>query len=162
MSVHVLSASGLKACDLNGLSDPYCVVTTRPESKPKKAKTIVKKKTLNPVWSEVFVFEVDGAESLSFVVKDWDFAGRNELCGTAEVDLSELALRNEEKRTLCLPLTDKGELRVALEFQDRSCLFGLDVQTVCFNEKTDVPIIVTKCIQAVESHGLDRGGMRVM
>ena len=39
---------------VTGLSDPYCVVSVIPTSKPSKAKTKVKKETLNPTWQEVF------------------------------------------------------------------------------------------------------------
>ena len=47
---------GLAACDRNGLSDPYVVISIIPDKKS-SLQTMIKKKTLNPEWNEVFQFE---------------------------------------------------------------------------------------------------------
>ena len=46
----VLNGRGLASKDINGFSDPYCIL----KIKEQKFKTEVKKKTLNPSWFEMF------------------------------------------------------------------------------------------------------------
>lgn len=56
--VSVLDATDLPAMDLSGTSDPYVKVFILPEKK-KKFETKVHRKTLNPVFNEVFIFKVE-------------------------------------------------------------------------------------------------------
>ena len=53
LQVRLKGASGLRGADLNGLSDPYAVLTLR--GVKHKSKTI--SKSLNPRWDETFSFE---------------------------------------------------------------------------------------------------------
>ena len=50
-----LKGKELAACDSNGLSDPYCMLTILPDNK--RQHTSVKKKTINPVWNQLVVFD---------------------------------------------------------------------------------------------------------
>ena len=69
-TVHVVRATGLLAADKGGTSDPYVVVQA---AGGKKAKTSVKKKTLDPEWDETLELSVlDAAAPLSFTVWDHD------------------------------------------------------------------------------------------
>ncbi len=54
LEVYIKSGSTLVVRDKNGASDPYCEVSVGDLS----LKTDVKKKTLNPVWNEMFDFSV--------------------------------------------------------------------------------------------------------
>lgn len=59
-----------------------------------KKKTHVKKRTLNPVYNESFVFEVPADEDLrnmavEFLVLDWDRVTKNEVIGRLELGLNE-------------------------------------------------------------------------
>ena len=70
VTVRVVRATGLLAGDKNGSSDPYVVVQS---AGGKKAKTSVKKKTLDPEWDETLELSVlDAAAPLSFTVWDHD------------------------------------------------------------------------------------------
>ena len=72
VSVRVVRATGLLAADKGGTSDPYVVVQS---AGGKKAKTSVKKKTLEPEWDETLELSVlDAAAPLSFAVWDHDKA----------------------------------------------------------------------------------------
>ena len=69
-TVRVVRATGLLAADKGGTSDPYVVVQS---AGGKKAKTSVKKKTLEPEWDETLDLTVhDLAAPLSLTVMDYD------------------------------------------------------------------------------------------
>lgn len=53
----VIQAEELPALDMGGTSDPYVKVYLLPDKK-KKFETKVHRKTLNPVFNEIFVFKV--------------------------------------------------------------------------------------------------------
>jgi len=65
VQVTLVSAKDLLALDLNGLSDPYCVlgfVHDKNEKLPKGSqKSKVVQKSLTPVWNESFVIALPGA-----------------------------------------------------------------------------------------------------
>lgn len=67
--VTVVGGRDLKSCDLNGLSDPYCVLSLGAT----KCKTKPQEKTLYPRWNEKFLFVIPPEDqSLSVVVWDKD------------------------------------------------------------------------------------------
>jgi Ca2+-dependent lipid-binding protein len=70
----VLAARGLRAADRNGLSDPYVVVRVGSE----KSVTATREGTLNPAFSETFVFSARAVaeacrESSRVFVEVWDW-----------------------------------------------------------------------------------------
>ena len=82
LRVTVKGASGLKAADRSGFSDPYCKVMLG-ESKEIEAtaqKTKTMKKTLEPTWDETFRFpgtlKALANEQLLLKVYDWDQIGK--------------------------------------------------------------------------------------
>ena len=82
LRVTVKGASGLKAADRSGFSDPYCKVMLGEskdiEATAQKTKTI--KKTLDPMWDETFRFpgtlKALANEQLLLKVYDWDQIGK--------------------------------------------------------------------------------------
>eukprot|EP00013_Stygamoeba_regulata_P030033 CAMPEP_0177665350 /NCGR_PEP_ID=MMETSP0447-20121125/21004_1 /TAXON_ID=0 /ORGANISM="Stygamoeba regulata, Strain BSH-02190019" /LENGTH=107 /DNA_ID=CAMNT_0019171431 /DNA_START=392 /DNA_END=715 /DNA_ORIENTATION=- len=74
--------------DIEGTSDPYCILSVGPQ----KVKTKVKKKTLNPVWNEQFMFNIAdcAAETLLVHVMDKDLFTNDDSMGTAEISLKGL------------------------------------------------------------------------
>lgn len=90
MTVTAVSASGLKAADKSGTSDPYCVFTINGE---KVHKTEIYKKQLNPVFkNESFVAPVISRNKAKFEVKiyDWDQFGSNELLAEGTIPIADL------------------------------------------------------------------------
>lgn len=151
--VHVQSAEDLKSCDLNGFSDPYFKIICRETAKKARTDTIMK--TLNPVWNESISLPVADTTELDIEVWDWDRIGSNDLCGKASFNLCDANVSTGFRTpTITIPLDTQGVVKFALEFHDRSCLFGLDIDTVCVREHASVPIIVTKCIAVIEAFGL--------
>lgn len=91
LTVVVLKARNLPKMDITGLSDPYVkIYMLYNNQRIAKKKTHVKKRTLNPVFNESFVFDVpcnEGLEniSLEFLVLDWDRVTKNEVIGRLEL-----------------------------------------------------------------------------
>lgn len=91
LTVVVLKARNLPKMDITGLSDPYIkVYLLYNNQRIAKKKTHVKKRTLNPVYNESFLFDVPYNEglqniSLEFLVLDWDRMTKNEVIGRLEI-----------------------------------------------------------------------------
>lgn len=87
--VKIHKAEDLPAKDFSGSSDPYVKIYLLPERKTKH-QTKVHRKTLNPVFDEVFLFPVAYAElhtrKLHFSVYDFDRFSRHDLIGQVVVD----------------------------------------------------------------------------
>merc|ERR1712173_464113 len=92
LTVVVLKARNLPKMDITGLSDPYVkIYLLHKDQRISKKKTHVKKRTLNPVFNESFVFELPHLEeglkniSLEFMLLDWDRVTKNEVIGRLEL-----------------------------------------------------------------------------
>ncbi|KAK3535054.1 hypothetical protein QTP70_002584 [Hemibagrus guttatus] len=87
--VKIHKAEDLPAKDFSGTSDPYVKIYLLPERKTKH-QTKVHRKTLNPVFDEVFLFPVTYGElharKLHFSVYDFDRFSRHDLIGQVVVD----------------------------------------------------------------------------
>uniref|UniRef100_A0A1B6LZE9 C2 domain-containing protein n=1 Tax=Graphocephala atropunctata TaxID=36148 RepID=A0A1B6LZE9_9HEMI len=92
LTVVVLKARNLPKMDVTGLADPYVkMYLICNGQRIAKKKTHVKKRTLNPVFNESFVFEIpSGTEgldnvNLEFLLLDWDRVTKNEVIGRLEL-----------------------------------------------------------------------------
>lgn len=91
LTVVVLKARNLPKVDITGLCDPYVkIYLLYNNQRIAKKKTHIKKRTINPVFNESFVFEVpynEGLDNLSleFLVLDWDRVTKNEVVGRLEL-----------------------------------------------------------------------------
>ncbi|XP_036441506.1 synaptotagmin-9 [Colossoma macropomum] len=87
--VKIHRAQDLPAKDFSGTSDPYVKIYLLPDRKTKH-QTKVHRKTLNPVFDEVFLFPVAYAElpsrKLHFTVYDFDRFSRHDIIGQVVVD----------------------------------------------------------------------------
>jgi len=88
LTVVVLKARNLPKMDITGLSDPYVkIYLLHKEQRISKKKTHVKKRTLNPVFNESFVFDLPRTDNglgdiqLEFALLDWDRVTKNEVIG---------------------------------------------------------------------------------
>lgn len=93
LGVVVLKARNLPKMDITGLSDPYVkIYLLYNGQRIAKKKTHVKKRTLNPVFNESFLFDVPYNEglqniSLELLLLDWDRMTKNEVIGRLEIGL---------------------------------------------------------------------------
>ncbi|ODM97371.1 Synaptotagmin-11 [Orchesella cincta] len=95
LSVVVLKARNLPQMDVTGLADPYVKLYLLYDGQRiAKKKTHIKKRTLNPVFNESFVFDLPPAASqsstldkvaLQVLVLDWDRVTKNEVIGRLEL-----------------------------------------------------------------------------
>lgn len=87
--VKIHRAQDLPAKDFSGTSDPYVKIYLLPDRKTKH-QTKVHRKTLNPVFDEVFLFPVGYGElptrKLHFSVYDFDRFTRHDIIGQVVVD----------------------------------------------------------------------------
>ncbi|KAL4622728.1 synaptotagmin-9-like isoform X1 [Arapaima gigas] len=87
--VKIHKAMDLPAKDFSGSSDPYVKIYLLPDRKTKH-QTKVHRKTLNPVFDEVFLFPVPYADlpsrKLHFSVYDFDRFSRHDIIGQVVVD----------------------------------------------------------------------------
>ncbi|KAF6731199.1 Synaptotagmin-9 [Oryzias melastigma] len=122
--VKIHKAEDLPAKDFSGTSDPYVKIYLLPERKTKH-QTKVHRKTLNPIFDEVFLFPVAYSElptrKLHFTVYDFDRFSRHDIIGQVVVDnFLELADFPRETK-LCLDIqyvssdnVDLGDLMFSL------------------------------------------------
>lgn len=85
-TIKVVSAEDLKACDVNGLSDPYVVLSDEHGRRVAKTRTIWG--DLNPRWDETFDVSTTGSLWLAATVWDRDRLVKNhDLCGRCYLKL---------------------------------------------------------------------------
>jgi len=88
LTVVILKARNLPKMDITGMSDPYVkIYLLHKDQRISKKKTHVKKRTLNPVFNESFVFDLPRTDNgladvtLEFALLDWDRVTKNEVIG---------------------------------------------------------------------------------
>ena len=85
-TIKIVSAEDLKPCDVNGLSDPYVVLSDEHGRRIAKTRTIWG--DLNPRWDETFDVSTTGSLWLAATVWDRDrMVTNHDLCGRCYVKL---------------------------------------------------------------------------
>lgn len=85
-SVKIAEATDLKACDMNGKSDPYVILKLDQNPKP-LGKTITIFSDLNPIWNETFEITTNQASTLSLTVWDDNAYQDHSICGRTSISL---------------------------------------------------------------------------
>ncbi|EGD81059.1 hypothetical protein PTSG_11002 [Salpingoeca rosetta] len=125
---------------------------------PHRARAVITKRTSYEQQPSLTV-GIEGAKFLKVIVADLLTFGRESVVGTATIDLQQLAIAVGSTRTLSLPLSPQGEVKVWIRFLGSRPMFGVDLQAITQREGTTVPRIVTRCIRAVEEAGLGVEGI---
>ena len=111
----------LVAADLNGKSDPYCVIKFGEHT----WKSMIKKKTLDPEWdvldpvSPIFSFKVPSGRNLKleFTVFDHDMIGKDDFLGGLILDLSLWPINTSQDRWWKLENIKSGEIKVKVSVE---------------------------------------------
>ncbi|KAM5125789.1 protein unc-13 homolog D-like [Mantella aurantiaca] len=147
VKVTVKQAKGILGKDVSGFSDPYCLlgivicedgssrdVSPNPERRHKQKavvryslpedqthRTQVKAQTLNPVWEETFIMEVEDTEHAKFTMDMWDYDDVE----SVKTKLGELTDLHGLKRIFKDARKDKGQDdflgNVVLQIRDLKC-----------------------------------------
>eukprot|EP00013_Stygamoeba_regulata_P003879 CAMPEP_0177632226 /NCGR_PEP_ID=MMETSP0447-20121125/2173_1 /TAXON_ID=0 /ORGANISM="Stygamoeba regulata, Strain BSH-02190019" /LENGTH=429 /DNA_ID=CAMNT_0019133769 /DNA_START=286 /DNA_END=1575 /DNA_ORIENTATION=+ len=84
--VNVLEAANVFPADFNGKSDPYCILKYGGQ----EGRTCVRSGTLNPIWGNLFEFDIVLGEKLSLFMMDKDLVGADDPIGEIELCPDEL------------------------------------------------------------------------
>ncbi|KAJ4454967.1 hypothetical protein PAPYR_10211 [Paratrimastix pyriformis] len=129
MSLTVHSATGIRASDSSGASDPYCIVTAGRAQK----RTCVINKTQNPNWQQTFYFYFDEMDKVKLTVCDWDRTTDDDILGSAEIPLAPIARDGTLVTFPHLPLAGpraQGEINVDVSIRAYRDGFDKDLSSL--------------------------------
>ena len=114
-TIKIVEGEDLKACDINGLSDPYVVLGD--EYQKRLGKTRIIYSNLNPRWEESFDVTTQGPLNMIATVWDWDALGDHDCVGRTSIKLDPSHFSDFMPREYWLDLDTQGRLllRVSME-----------------------------------------------
>jgi len=121
VDIRVIDGIDLVSEDLNGTSDPYCIVR---QSEHKKQKTTIKKETLNPTWNELIHFGVSDPVTDLMIIEVWDHDSliSDDFLGYVPIDLSLLPKGVEVVTSENLSFVAHGKIHIGITARG----FGLE------------------------------------
>jgi C2 domain len=147
-TIKIIEAEDLKACDINGLSDPYVVIGD--EFQKRLAKTRVVYSNLNPRWDETFDIVTQGPLNIVATIWDWDTLGDHDCVGRTSLKLDPSHFRDFLPREYWMDLDTQGRLllRVSMEGErdDIQFYFGKAFRALKRTEKEMTRTITDKVI----------------
>ncbi|KAF2150630.1 C2 domain-containing protein [Myriangium duriaei CBS 260.36] len=114
-TIKIIEGEDLKACDMNGLSDPYVVLGD--EYQKRLAKTRIISATLNPRWDETVDIITSGPLNIIATIWDWDALGDHDCVGRTTLKLDPSHFNDFLPKEYWLDLDTQGRLllRVSME-----------------------------------------------
>lgn len=150
-TIKIVEAENLKACDMNGLSDPYVVLGD--EYQKRLAKTRVIHRNLNPRWDETVDINTQGPLNIIATVWDWDTLGDHDCVGRASLKLDPSHFGDFLPREYWLDLDTQGRmlLRVSMEGErdDIQFYFGKAFRNLKRTERDMTRMITDKVAQTL-------------
>ena len=114
-TIKIIEAEDLKACDPNGLSDPYVVLGD--EFQKRLAKTRIVYANLNPRWDETVDITTSGLLSVTATIWDWDVMGDHDCVGRTTIKLDPSHFGDYLPREYWLDLDTQGRLLVRITME---------------------------------------------
>ncbi|KAJ5631740.1 uncharacterized protein N7484_011840 [Penicillium longicatenatum] len=156
-TIKVVEAEDLKACDMNGGSDPYVVLTD--EYQKRIAKTRIIYNNLNPRWEDSVDITTQGPLNIIATIWDWDAVGDHDYVGRTSIKLDPVHFSDFLPREYWLDLDTQGRLllRVSMEGErdDIQFYFGKAFRTLKRTER-DMTRRITEKLSAYISYCLSR------
>ena len=153
-TIKIVEAEDLKACDINGLSDPYVVLGD--EYQKRLAKTRIIYSNLNPRWDETVDITTQGPLNIIATVWDWDTLGEHDCVGRTSIKLDPSHFGDFLPREYWLDLDTQGRLllRVSMEGErdDIQFYFGKAFRTLKRTERDMTRKITDKVPDTKERH----------
>ena len=153
-TIKIVEAEDLKACDMNGFSDPYVVLGD--EYQKRLAKTRIIHRNLNPRWDEAVDITTQGPLNIIATVWDWDAVGDHDCVGRASLKLDPSHFGDFLPREYWLDLDSQGRilLRVSMEGErdDIQFYFGKAFRTLKRTERDMTRKITDKVGQSIWKH----------
>ena len=136
-TIKIVEAEDLKACDMNGLSDPYVVLADEYQKRLSKTRTIYG--NLNPRWDETVDITTQGPLNIIATIWDWDTLGDHDYVGRTALKLDPSHFSDFLPREYWLDLDTQGRLlvRVSMEGErdDIQFYFGKAFRTLKRTER---------------------------
>ncbi|ORY12406.1 C2 domain-containing protein [Clohesyomyces aquaticus] len=160
-TIKIIEAEDLKACDINGLSDPYVVLGD--EYQKRLAKTRVIYGNLNPRWDETIDITTNGPLNIIATIWDWDTLGDHDCVGRTSLKLDPSHFSDFMPREYWLDLDTQGRLllRVSMEGErdDIQFYFGKAFRTLKRTER-DMTRQITDKLSSFIHHCLSRPALK--
>jgi C2 domain/MUN domain len=160
-TIKIIEAEDLKACDMNGLSDPYVVLGD--EYQKRLAKTRIIYGNLNPRWDETVDIVTTGPLNIIATIWDWDTLGDHDCVGRTSLKLDPSHFRDFMPREYWLDLDTQGRLllRVSMEGErdDIQFYFGKAFRMLKRTER-DMTRNITDKLSSYINHCLSRQKLR--
>lgn len=160
-TIKIIEAEDLKACDPNGLSDPYVVLGD--EFQKRLAKTRIVYANLNPRWDETVDIAATGLLSVTATIWDWDVMGDHDCVGRTTIKLDPSHFNDYMPREYWLDLDTQGRLLVRItmegEKDDIQFYFGKAFRSLKRTER-DMSRKITDKTSAYIHHCLSRRALR--
>ncbi|KAL2864884.1 C2 domain protein [Aspergillus lucknowensis] len=160
-TVKVVEAEDLKACDMNGGSDPYVVLAD--EYQKRIAKTRIIYNNLNPRWDDTVDITTQGPLNIIATIWDWDAVGDHDYVGRTSIKLDPVHFSDFLPREFWLDLDTQGRLllRVSMEGErdDIQFYFGKAFRTLKRTER-DMTRKITEKLTSYINHCLSRRTLR--
>lgn len=136
-TIKVVEAEDLKACDMNGRSDPYVVLTDEYQKRIVKSRIIYN--NLNPRWDDTVDITTQGPLNIIATIWDWDAVGDHDYVGRTSIKLDPVHFSDFLPREYWLDLDTQGRLllRVSMEGErdDIQFYFGKAFRTLKRTER---------------------------
>ncbi|EEQ33228.1 C2 domain-containing protein [Microsporum canis CBS 113480] len=162
-TVKIVEAEDLKGCDLDGLSDPYVVLTDEYQKRISKSRIIYN--NLNPRWDDTVDIMTKGPLNIIATIWDWDAMGDHDYVGRTSMKLDPVHFADFAPRDYWLDLDTQGRLllRVSMEGErdDIQFYFGKAFRTLKRTEK-DMTRKITEKLSAYINHCLSRRALKAL
>ncbi|KAI5294001.1 hypothetical protein KEM52_004873 [Ascosphaera acerosa] len=160
-TVKIVEAEDLKACDLNGSSDPYVVLTD--EYQRRLLKTRVVNSNLNPRWDDSIDITTSGPLNIFATVWDWDAVGDHDFVGRTSVKLDPSFFQDLGPQEYWLDLDTQGRLLIRVNMEgerdDIQFYFAKAFRTLKRTER-DMTRKITDKLSAYIDHTLSRRALK--
>lgn len=160
-TIKIVEAEDLKACDVNGFSDPYVVLTDEYQKRLSKSRIVYR--NLNPRWDESVDITTQGPLNLIATIWDWDAVGDHDYVGRTSLKLDPSHFGDFLPREYWLDLDTQGRLmvRVSMEGErdDIQFYFGKAFRNLQRTQR-DMTRKITDKLSAYINHCLSQRALR--